>query len=376
MNTRYLFLTLQLLLLDISAHILNLRDDQQTPPSPTSPPTLASAQLKDNPSCLILGEALAICGSLTSNFKDLDPSSQAHCLCYSSTAWAPSLFDSAVKSCAAFASESATSAYSALANIEGFCTGIGDVARPASNVATTTWALATTTPAVVLSACGAMRSLEGGCAVASPGFAMMDNWAKARCLCYSPAGSWAPAVFDDAVDACNRVARTAAPGTFATVAAWEGFCGNMGDVIHGSAGLVLTPALTGSLVTSSGLLSPVPSETSPIGIPTTSPDPSILSEITVIPVPIPTPTPIPSPTSSPPSNSDSNLPTSILVASSSPSTHTTLTTPTHKPTSNTKSNAQSQNFSTAAGSQTIPEVPRVEVIVVSLVCASVLFFLC
>jgi hypothetical protein len=79
----------------------------QFPPSPTPPP------LKDSPSCQLVGEALAICGSLTPSFKDLPATSQANCLCYSSTIWAPDIFDSAVKYCADYASTAAASAYPA-----------------------------------------------------------------------------------------------------------------------------------------------------------------------------------------------------------------------------------------------------------------------
>ena len=115
-----LFVTHPHLFLLTHAIILN-----RTPPEPTSPP---SNPLKNNPSCQLVGEALAICNSLTPSFQILPATSQASCLCYSSKIWAPDVFDSAVKYCADFASTAAAPAYPALHNLQGFCTDIGNVA--------------------------------------------------------------------------------------------------------------------------------------------------------------------------------------------------------------------------------------------------------
>lgn len=84
--------------------------------------------------CVIVGAALGICSSLTPGFFTLNPTAQAKCLCYSSTSWNPGLFDNAVDSCANFASTAVPTAYSPLANLEGFCTAVGDVGVPASSI--------------------------------------------------------------------------------------------------------------------------------------------------------------------------------------------------------------------------------------------------
>jgi len=57
----------------------------------------------------------------------MDPSSQAPCLCYSSTAWSPNGFDGPVKTCANFVSTADPSAFSDIAGIEGYCSSIGDI---------------------------------------------------------------------------------------------------------------------------------------------------------------------------------------------------------------------------------------------------------
>ncbi|KAH7319416.1 hypothetical protein BKA65DRAFT_352560, partial [Rhexocercosporidium sp. MPI-PUGE-AT-0058] len=90
----------------------------------TPPP---SQQLAQNPSCALLSQALSICAVLTPGFVTLLPPQQAHCLCYSSTAWAPKILDDAVKTCADFASTVAPGAFPPLMNLEGFCMSVGDV---------------------------------------------------------------------------------------------------------------------------------------------------------------------------------------------------------------------------------------------------------
>ncbi|KAK0115529.1 hypothetical protein ONS95_000192 [Cadophora gregata] len=106
-------------------------------PEPTAPP---SQQLASNPSCSLLSQALSICAVLTPGFVTLLPPQQAHCLCYSSTVWAPNVFDDAVKTCADFASTAASGAFPPLLNLEGFCLSVGDVDKdaPASVQATPT----------------------------------------------------------------------------------------------------------------------------------------------------------------------------------------------------------------------------------------------
>jgi hypothetical protein len=83
----------------ISAKYLPIRARQAAPT--TTPAVLI---LEQNPGCCLLSSALSVCTALTPGFTTFAPSDQAPCLCYSSTVWAPDIFDNAVKTCADFAS--------------------------------------------------------------------------------------------------------------------------------------------------------------------------------------------------------------------------------------------------------------------------------
>ncbi|CZT03071.1 uncharacterized protein RAG0_09947 [Rhynchosporium agropyri] len=117
----------------LPTHTIDPRDP--TFPEPTPPP---SRNLAQSPSCALVSQALSICAVLTPGFVTLLPPQQAHCLCYSSTLWAPYVLDDAVKTCADFASTAAPGAFPPLRNLEGFCLGVGDVdsSAPASVQAT------------------------------------------------------------------------------------------------------------------------------------------------------------------------------------------------------------------------------------------------
>ncbi|TVY80711.1 hypothetical protein LSUE1_G003571, partial [Lachnellula suecica] len=200
----------------LSSHLFSLTyagyiTNRQFPPLPNAPAPTPPPSLKDNPSCQLVGEALAICGSLTPSFKDLPATSQAECLCYSSTIWAPEIFDSAVKYCADFASTAATAAYPAMSNLQGFCTTVGDITtRPASNSAAAT-SQGYSSNGSGNGPCGTMNNLMAQCANQTPGFASLQPADQAKCLCYPNGGSFAPAPFDNAVASCYQVAKTQAP---------------------------------------------------------------------------------------------------------------------------------------------------------------------
>ncbi|KAE8450686.1 hypothetical protein EG329_006031 [Mollisiaceae sp. DMI_Dod_QoI] len=93
------------------------------PPAPISPAQI----LQQCAACQVVGEALAVCLTLTPSFTALQPTAQANCLCYSSRTWSPNIFDNAVQSCANFASTAVPPAYGALSDLENFCENIGDV---------------------------------------------------------------------------------------------------------------------------------------------------------------------------------------------------------------------------------------------------------
>jgi hypothetical protein len=117
----------------IISGVLGTNDFPTSSPFPTisAPPvyppssTPAASILQQNTACCLLSSALSICTSLTPQFTVLPPTQQASCLCYSSTAFAPQIFDGAVETCADYASIAAPVAYTAIANLQSFCGNIG-----------------------------------------------------------------------------------------------------------------------------------------------------------------------------------------------------------------------------------------------------------
>lgn len=226
----------------IKANALNFQ--QQNPPAVTMGPTLklrnptfsestmtAPAQvLQQNSACLVVGEALAICGSLSPGFTTLQPTEQAHCLCYSSTSWMPNIFDKAVESCANYASTAVPAAYQPLANLEGFCESVGDVETPATVFALTITA-ASTAGGFSGQPCSSVNSFLNGCSSLTPGFSSLQPSDQAKCLCYVSSSSWCPTSFDNAVATCASFAQTAEPSVCATMSALAGFCVGVGDVL-------------------------------------------------------------------------------------------------------------------------------------------------
>jgi hypothetical protein len=170
----------------------------------------------------------------------MQPTAQAQCLCYSSTSWAPGYFDSAVQSCADYAATVVSEAYTPLANLEGFCSSIGDVnSGLAVNRMTMMPSSAASTYAPLGSnsgnmggstACNAVSSAINLCTSLTPGFMELQSTDQAKCLCYS-LSSWAPTVFDDAVSTCCPYANTADTSLYSTISTLSGFCGSVGNVM-------------------------------------------------------------------------------------------------------------------------------------------------
>ncbi len=246
---------------------------QQNRPEVTMGPTLqlrnptfpeatmtASAQvLQQNSACLVVGEALAICGSLSPGFTTLQPTAQAHCLCYSSTSWMPSIFDNAVGSCANYASTALPAAYQPLANLEGFCESVGDVETPPT-------VFALTTAASMASGfsgwpCSSVNSFLNGCSSLTPGFFILQPSDQAKCLCYVSSNSWCPTAFDNAVATCASFAQTMETSLYATMSTLAGFCTGIGDVLASTVATYLV-ASTSSAVASA---TPTPGPSSTIG---------------------------------------------------------------------------------------------------------------
>ena len=209
------------------------------------------------PACATVDYALSFCDSAIPGFSTLDPTDQASCFCYSSTAWVPDAFDGAVFSCAQYAATALPeSAYSNLVNLEGFCSAVGDVEAgngPAAVSATTTpGAAATVTGAAEVDiftnpACSAVGSALSFCNSVSPGFTTMDPTSQAPCLCYSST-AWVPDDFDGAVLTCAEYVSSAAPTSLSLVTGLEGFCSDVGNVLGGaSPGAIGTPSATNTM---------------------------------------------------------------------------------------------------------------------------------
>lgn len=106
-----------------------------TPPAVTPAP--ASVDIFTNSACSTVGFALSYCNSVSPGFTTMDPSSQAPCLCYSSTVWNPSEFDGAVLTCAEYVSSVAPSSLSDITFLDGFCTSVGNVLAEGGGTTTT-----------------------------------------------------------------------------------------------------------------------------------------------------------------------------------------------------------------------------------------------
>lgn len=240
MSSTILFLSL------IQALIVNAGfQDEIVPRAPQATPAGLLA-------CDYVDYALSFCESATPGFLNIDPISEAPCLCYSSTVWYPNVFDEAVYTCAGYAfSEYPSSVYTALLDWEGFCSSVGTVnfGAPATTPAQTTPISATLhlTPASVTTAaasasvdiftnpgCSWLGVAISYCNSVSPGFTTYDPTSQAPCLCYSST-AWAPNSFDGPVLTCANYVSTAAPQSLSIITPFEGFCSSVGNVLGGAA---------------------------------------------------------------------------------------------------------------------------------------------
>jgi hypothetical protein len=232
--------------------------------NPSFPETIATMPvsapqiLQQNSACVIVGEAIDICNTLSPGFNTLQPTAQAHCLCYSSASWMPEIFDNAVKTCADYASTAVSGVYQPLSNLEGFCQSIGDVETSSPAVTLTTmYQTISTNMSMSLSAfsgqpCNSVNSMLNACSSSYDGFWGLAPKDRAKCLCYVSTSSWCPTAFDNAVAICAGYAQTTKPSVYSTMSALGGFCAGMGDV------LATTPASYSVATTLSPMTSPSP----------------------------------------------------------------------------------------------------------------------
>jgi hypothetical protein len=224
--------------------------------------------------CSTVLEALSYCESVSPGFTTLDPTSQAPCLCYSSTSFVPDIFDGAVATCASgLSAEGDLADYSTVELLAGFCSSIGPVLGGGPNSASAT----TTTPgtlAALPTACSLVVDAISFCESVSPGFSTLNPTYQAPCLCYSST-SWDPEYFDGAVATCaSGLSAQGDLADYSTVELLAGFCTSVGDVGNpptATATPGLSPSTFGALGTSttSGVLS-TPTTSEVFGAPTST----------------------------------------------------------------------------------------------------------
>lgn len=129
-----------------------------TSPAITSPPSTTTTYSQGQLACLSEGEFISICNSLTPGFVSLtDFSLQAPCLCYSSTSWAPSIYDGFHSSCLNWYSTADPGDYSSI-TAEGTappvtapCQKVGNVVAALSSYEATASQNSTTSPSTTTS---------------------------------------------------------------------------------------------------------------------------------------------------------------------------------------------------------------------------------
>jgi hypothetical protein len=212
-----------------SGQLLNLQP-RQAQPSSTSFAQMntisAPAQLLDqDPACCLLSSAIELCTSLTPYFMALPQMSQAECLCFSSAQYNPGLFDSAVSSCAQYASTAVPTAWNALTDLEGFCNRASPYLFPTSTSTLSAYGSSTSTlsvyvppPAIITQppstmtetqienqqCCSIVQNIILGCVNQTPGFLTLSDSNQSSCLCSSnlTVGSGTGIGFDNAAKGC------------------------------------------------------------------------------------------------------------------------------------------------------------------------------
>lgn len=197
------------------------------PPGPVLP--LLARQAGGPSSCILINNIASSCSAQTSNFFDQPFSVAATCLCYSGSAYQPTLYDNAIKTCLAYLSTASPPLYTSLAaggQTNSPCASVGNVR---TNTIIDTF----------LISCSSWYSLEASCSSdglisSNPPFSI-----QASCLCYS-SSAFAPTVFDDYWDGCLEYYKTASSAYYYDTLSPKGNletpCARVGDVRNSGAG--------------------------------------------------------------------------------------------------------------------------------------------
>lgn len=239
--------------------------------------TVYDESADDHKTSFVLG-AISYCNSVSPGFTTFNPTAQAPCLCYSSTSWAPGLFDGVAVTCANYISTAVSSDYSIFSALAGFCISVGDVLNSLPSAAatttpsgrssrffiTTTTAAGTAASSAVPTDCSLVQDALSYCESVTPGFLTFNPTYQAPCLCYSSA-SWAPDVFDRAMTTCGNYASTANPSDYSVFSTFAGFCTSVGDVGNPPTGAApSTTARIASSTASRALVTSCPATSAPL----------------------------------------------------------------------------------------------------------------
>lgn len=153
----------------------------------------------------------------TSNFLNLPFSSQASCVCYSSSVWQPSVFDNALDTCLVHLSTASPAQFSSIGgNIipTNPCALEGDIVAGSTTPAITSGS-GTATFDANYAACSSWEVIEASCSMDISSSALPFT-TEASCLCYTGISTYAPNIFDGYWASCLDYYQTANPAFYSS----------------------------------------------------------------------------------------------------------------------------------------------------------------
>jgi hypothetical protein len=149
--------------------------------------------------------------------------SQAPCLCYSSSTWAPNIYDDALATCLSYLSTASPAFYTSIdgPNLPRTpCDEVSSVVGPgASGITSGPTAAPTGDPNY--DACLSWQSISSTCQASIPAFASLPIPTEDKCLCYT-SGTYAPSIFDGYWASCLAYFSTASPTFYSSSLGGDG----------------------------------------------------------------------------------------------------------------------------------------------------------
>lgn len=228
-------------------------------------PVLAQITESNALGCATANAIISICHSISPALSTATAFYlSAPCLCYSSSAWAPSIFDNAHTRCYSYLSTASPQYVASATSVLGGpipsapCSQVGNLLQ-ASTTATETSLFISQTTDVNYQACNVVQNAARYCQSMTPAFSTMtDPKEQASCLCYS-GFLWKPTLFDNAWGSCLKFYSTGAVSQYTALANRPGGitsapCALAGDVRAGATTAdstpMATPTQTGATATS------------------------------------------------------------------------------------------------------------------------------